>query len=86
MEEEYTEVVREFYALYRPLQKEHNLRYHMHFDLQNDGLIEIWEYEGEKQKRCISIAREENDIDCYRRATATRPSWWGWTTTTTWLC
>lgn len=68
MEEEYTEVVREFYALYRPLQKKHNLRYHMHFDLYNDGLIEIWEYEGEKQKRCISIAREENDIDCYRRA------------------
>lgn len=68
MEDEYTEVVREFYALYRPLQKEHNLRYHMHFDLYSDGLIEIWEYEGEKQKRCISIAREESDIDCYKRA------------------
>lgn len=68
MEDEYTEVVREFYALYRPLQKKYNLRYHMHFSLYDDGLIEIWEYEGETKKRCISIAREESDIDCYRRA------------------
>lgn len=68
MEDEYTEVVREFYAIYRPLQKKYNLRDHMHFDIYKDGLIEIWEYEGETRKKCISIAREEKDIDCYKRA------------------
>lgn len=68
MEDEYREIVRKFYEIYRPLQKKHNLRYHMHFDLYDDGLIEIWEYEGETKKKCISIAREEKDIDCYKRA------------------
>ncbi|MBD5449694.1 MAG: hypothetical protein HDR28_05985 [Lachnospiraceae bacterium] len=68
MEDEYREIVRKFYEIYRPLQKKHNLRYHMHFDISDDGLIEIWEYEEKKKKKCISIVREEKDIDCYKKA------------------
>ena len=49
MEDEYKEIVRKFYEIYRPLQKKYNLRYHMHFSIyeSEDDLIEIWEYSGE---------------------------------------
>ena len=33
MEDEYKEIVRKFYEIYRPLQKKYNLRYHMHFSI-----------------------------------------------------
>lgn len=68
MDEEYREVVREFYALYRPLQKRYGLRMHSHFDIYSAGTIKIWEYHGEKRGSCICSAKEEADIDCYRRA------------------
>lgn len=42
--DEYREVVKEFYRVYRPLQKKHNLRMHSRFSIYDDGLIEIWEY------------------------------------------
>ncbi|MCM1296467.1 MAG: hypothetical protein NC311_13095 [Muribaculaceae bacterium] len=68
MEDEYTETVRKFYEIYRPLQKRYGLRYHMHFDIYGDGLIEIWEYKGETRGKRIVLARETEDVDCYKRA------------------
>lgn len=68
-EEEYREVIKRFYEVYRPLQKRHNLRLHSHFSIYDDGLIEIWEYKGEKRSKCVCKIKEENDIDCYKRAT-----------------
>ena len=46
---EYSEAVKEFYRVYRPLQKKHNLRMHSRFSIYDDGFIEIWEYTGEKR-------------------------------------
>ena len=37
-DEEYREVIRRFYEVYRPLQKRHNLRLHSHFSIYDDGL------------------------------------------------
>ena len=68
MDDEYREIVRKFYELYRPLQKRYNLQSHMHFRLSEDGLIEIWEYKGETKRECILRIREMEDIDCYKRA------------------
>ena len=64
MEDEYKEIVRKFYEIYRPLQKKYNLRYHMHFSIyeSEDDLIEIWEkragsalYGRKKRKTLIAI-------------------------------
>ena len=52
-DEEYREVIRRFYEVYRPLQKRHNLRLHSHFSIYDDGLIEIWEYKGEQRSKCV---------------------------------
>ena len=70
MEDEYKEIVRKFYEIYRPLQKKYNLRYHMHFSIyeSEDDLIEIWEYSGETRGKCIVRAKETEEIDCYKRA------------------
>ena len=70
MEDEYKEIVRKFYEIYRPLQKKYNLRYHMHFSIyeSEDDLIEIWEYSGETRGKCIVRAKETEDNDCYKRA------------------
>lgn len=67
-ESEYREAVQEFYEVYRPLQKKYNLRYHIHFDIYDGGLIEIWEYRGERQGKCICKVAGKVDIDCYIRA------------------
>ena len=70
MEDEYKEIVRKFYEIYRPLQKKYNLRYHMHFSIyeSEDDLIEIWEYNGETRGKCIVREKEKEIIDCYKRA------------------
>lgn len=70
MEDEYKEIVRKFYEIYRPLQKKYNLRSHMHFSIyeSKDDPIEIWEYNGETRGKCIVRAKETEDIDCYKRA------------------
>lgn len=68
MENEYREIVRKYYEIYRPLQKKYNLRDHIHFDIYDDGLIEIWEYDGETKGKRICWVKEEDEIDCYRRA------------------
>lgn len=70
MEDEYKEIVRKFYEIYRPLQKRYNLRYHTNFSIykSKDDLIEIWEYSGEICGKCIVRAKETEEIDCYKRA------------------
>ena len=55
-------------AASRPLQKSSGLRYHMHFDIYGNNLIEIWEYEGERKGRCICKVKEDTEIACYQRA------------------
>lgn len=47
--DEYREAVKEFYRVYRPLQKKYNLRMHSRFSIYDDGFIEIWEYTGEQR-------------------------------------
>ena len=54
--DDYQKAQKEFYSLYTPLRKKYNLRLHIHFGLYEDGLIEIWEYEGEREKRLICKA------------------------------
>lgn len=68
MEDEYTEVVRQFYAVYEPLQKKYNLRAHIQFRMNDDGEIEIWQFEGEIKKRYVCKVEEREDIDCFKRA------------------
>lgn len=51
--DEYSEAVKEFYRVYRPLQKKHNLRMHSRFSIYDDGFIEIWEYIGEQRSKCV---------------------------------
>ena len=58
--DEYSEAVKEFYRVYRPLQKKHNLRMHSRFSIYDDGFIEIWEYTGEKRgKMCMQGKRRK---------------------------
>lgn len=57
-----------FYQIYRPLQKQYELRYHMSFDIFGNDLIEIWEYEMEKKGRRICKVEEDTAEECFRRA------------------
>ena len=63
--DEYREAVKEFYRVYRPLQKKHNLRMHSRFSIYDDGFIEIWEYTGEQRGKCVCKVKEEKDVECY---------------------
>ena len=67
-DEERRALIHKFYQIYRPLQKRHSLRYHMHFDIYGNNLIEIWEYEGDRKGRCICKVKEDTEIACYQRA------------------
>ena len=67
-DKERSELIRTFYQIYRPIQKSHGLRYHMHFDIYNNNFIEIWEYEGERRGRCICKVKEETETACYKQA------------------
>lgn len=68
MEDEYSRIVKEFYNVYRPLQKCYNLRLHSYFSIYEDGFIEIWQYAGEQRTKCVCKVKEESDIECYKRA------------------
>lgn len=68
MEDEYKKVVKNFYEIFRPLQRKYHLRSHMNFSLYDDGLIEIWEYKDERKGKCILRVNETEDIECYKRA------------------
>lgn len=67
-DEERRVLIHTFYQIYRPLQKRSGLRCHMHFDIQDNNIIEIWEYEGERKGRCICKVKEDTEIACYQRA------------------
>lgn len=62
---------RRFYAIYRPMAKRHNLRVHSRFQMQQDGLIEVFDGRG----RQIVRAKEKTDEDCYIRAMEALISW-----------
>lgn len=68
-EGERRKAIREFYSIYRRLQKKHSLRLHSHFSIYDDGLIEIWEYKGDQRTRSICKVKEESETECYKRAT-----------------
>lgn len=69
VDEEYKEAIREFYEVYRPLQKQYGLRMHSHFSIFDDDTIKIWEYHGDTRGDCICNVKEETDVACLRRAT-----------------
>lgn len=66
--DEYGEMVRTFYRIYQPLRERYGLRLHTKFSVYEDGLIEIYRYEGEERKELILKVKEEDDVDCYKRA------------------
>lgn len=61
-------VIKEFYRVYRQLQKRNNLRLYSRFSIYNDNIIEIWQYKGEKRVRNICKVKEDDEIKCYKRA------------------
>ncbi len=67
--DKYKEAVKEFYRIYRPIQKKCSLRMHSKFSMSDDGIIEIWEYKGEQRVKCVCKIKEEDDTECYIRAT-----------------
>ena len=68
MEDERMEMLREFFALYRKLQKDRTLRMQSHFDNYGQNYIEIWECKDHKRLKSICRAKEETEEACYKRA------------------
>ena len=68
-EEERRKALREFYSIYRRLQKKKSLRLHSSFSIYDDGLIEIWEHQGDRRTRNVCKIKEESETECYKRAT-----------------
>lgn len=67
--EEYGKVIKEFYTVYRPLQKQYNLRMRSHASIYDDAFIEIYKYNGDVKSERICYIKEEEEIECYRKAT-----------------
>jgi len=61
-------ITKKFYQIYRRLQKRYSLRMHSRFSIYDDGLIEIWEYKGDTRARTICKVKEEDEVECYRKA------------------
>ena len=74
MEEEYRAAVKKFYETYRPMARRYNLRMQSHFSMRHDGWIKIYKREGTSEKMIVKC-EEENDVECYRRATEALTSW-----------
>lgn len=68
MDGEYKAAIQEFYKVYRSLQKKYNLQMHSHFRIHDEGVIEIWVYDGRIRKRCICKVKEEDETLCYQKA------------------
>lgn len=66
-EEQRRAVIKEFYQLYRPLQKRYNLRLHSHFSIYGGDFIKIWQYKGEERVKLFCKAEEDSEIECYKR-------------------
>lgn len=67
---EFEEAFNKFYAIYEPLAKKHGWGMHSKFSIYEDGLIEIFEYDGEERGRHIIRATGANATECYLRAAA----------------
>lgn len=72
--DEYAAVVRKFYEVYRPIGRRYNLRVHSSFSLYRQGFIKIYQGEGPERKLIIKV-EEDDDIECYKRATEALISW-----------
>lgn len=68
-EERYREEVRKFYEAYNQLKKKMSVRMHAHSDVYGNNFIKIYEYEGDRQKRLVMKAEEDDDIELHKRAT-----------------
>ncbi len=69
--EEYGEVIKKFFGIYGPLQKKYGLRLHTSFDIQGNGLIEVWEHRGIRRVKCVCKVKKskgESITGCYKRA------------------
>lgn len=62
-------VIHGYYQIYRQLQKRNDLREYSHFDIYGNNRIEIWEYAGERRRKCVCKVKEDSEIECYKRAT-----------------
>ena len=40
---------------------------HSRFSIYDDGLIEIWQYNGDTRTRAVCKIKEEDEVDCYKR-------------------
>ena len=68
-EEERTELMHEFYRIYRQMKKTMDIRHHTYFDIYGNNLIEIWKHEGKRRERkYICKVKEETETACYRQA------------------
>lgn len=67
--DEYSEAVKEFYRVYRPLQKKHNLRMHSRFSIYDDGIYRNLGVYRRARSKCVCKVKEEKDVECYKRAT-----------------
>ena len=68
MVDERSEVIQQFYRTYGRLQKRYSLRMHSRFSIYDDGLIEIYEYKGDTRTRAICKIKEEDEVECYKKA------------------
>lgn len=66
-EDEYKRIVKEYYQIYRALQKKYDLRERSHFDLRGGNCIEVWEYRDGTEEKCICQIKDEEAIGCYKR-------------------
>lgn len=68
--DEYDKAMREFFQKYFLLKKKYNLRADFHCG-QGHGekcRIEIWEYTGIREKKCVCRFKEEEMETCWRKA------------------
>lgn len=67
-DQERRQVIRQFYEIYRRVQRRYSFRMHSRFSIYDDGIIEIYECAGDKRVRTICKVKEEREVECYKRA------------------
>lgn len=72
--ERYRAAVRRFYDVYKPIAKRYKLAMASHFSVYDNGWIKIYMGEGTRRKQVVKV-EEEDDADCYDRATDALISW-----------
>lgn len=71
MDDERSESIAEFEHIYRRLQKKYNLLMHSYFSISGDNFIEIHEYNKNIKGDCICVARDRDEVTCYKKAAET---------------